>query len=49
MNYSDNGIGISELNPKNGLQNTVSRISSLKGDVIFDTENGLKIIIKFPI
>ncbi|MFV0138569.1 hypothetical protein OBK16_02795 [Empedobacter falsenii] len=51
MNYSDNGIGISELNPKNGLQNTVSRISSLKGDVIFETENvnGLKIIIKFPI
>ncbi|MFV0229600.1 hypothetical protein OBJ94_04150 [Empedobacter falsenii] len=51
MNYSDNGIGISELNPKNGLQNTVSRIFSLKGDVIFETENvnGLKIIIKFPI
>lgn len=51
MNYSDNGIGISMLKPKNGLQNTVSRISSLKGDVIFETENvnGLKIIIKFPI
>ncbi|MFV0152688.1 hypothetical protein OBJ97_05615 [Empedobacter falsenii] len=51
MNYSDNGIGISVLKPKNGLQNTVSRISSLKGDVIFETENvnGLKIIIKFPI
>lgn len=51
INYSDNGIGISELKPKNGLQNTVSRISSLKGDVIFETENvnGLKIIIKFPI
>lgn len=51
INYSDNGIGISVLKPKNGLQNTVSRISSLKGDVIFETENvnGLKIIIKFPI
>lgn len=51
INYSDNGVGISELKPKNGLQNTVSRISSINGDVIFETENknGLKIIIKFPI
>lgn len=51
INYSDNGIGISELKLKNGLKNTVSRISSLNGDVIFETENinGLKIIITFPI
>lgn len=51
INYSDNGIGISDLKPKNGLQNTVSRISNLNGDVIFETENvnGLKIKIKFPI
>jgi len=51
INYSDNGIGISELKPKNGLQNTVSRISNLNGDVIFDMENvnGLKITITFPV
>ncbi|WP_334124481.1 tetratricopeptide repeat protein [Empedobacter brevis] len=51
INYSDNGIGISELKPKNGLQNTVSRISNLDGDVIFDMENanGLKITITFPV
>ncbi|QLL58737.1 MULTISPECIES: tetratricopeptide repeat-containing sensor histidine kinase [Empedobacter] len=51
INYSDDGIGISDLKPKNGLQNTVSRISNLNGDVIFETENvnGLKIKIKFPI
>ncbi|MGV0965237.1 tetratricopeptide repeat-containing sensor histidine kinase [Empedobacter falsenii] len=51
INYSDNGIGVSDLKPKNGLQNTVSRISNLNGDVIFETENvnGLKIKIKFPI
>ena len=51
INYSDNGIGISDLKPKNGLQNTVSRISNLSGDVIFETENvkGLKIKINFPI
>lgn len=51
INYSDNGIGIPELKLKNGLKNTVSRISSLNGDVIFETENinGLKIIITFPI
>ncbi len=51
INYSDNGIGISDLKPKNGLQNTVSRISNLNGDVIFETENvnGLKIKIIFPI
>lgn len=51
INYSDDGIGISDLKPKNSLQNTVSRISNLNGDVIFETENvnGLKIKIKFPI
>ena len=51
INYSDDGIGISDLKPKNGLQNTVSRISNLNGDVIFETENvkGLKIKINFPI
>ena len=51
INYSDDGIGISDLKPKNGLQNTVSRISNLNGDVIFETENvnGLKIKIIFPI
>ena len=50
INYTDNGIGISELKPKNGLQNTGNRINNINGQLIFDTENnnGLKIIIAFP-
>ena len=50
INYTDNGIGISELKPKNGLQNTGNRINNINGQLIFDTENnnGLKIIISFP-
>lgn len=50
--YSDNGVGISgELMYKNGLSSTVSRIESLRGEIIFDTktEKGLKINISFPV
>ncbi|MCI3937549.1 tetratricopeptide repeat protein [Chryseobacterium aahli] len=49
--YSDNGIGISEFSPKNGLQNTESRINSIGGTINFDTktENGLKINLSFPV
>ncbi|QQV02648.1 MULTISPECIES: tetratricopeptide repeat protein [Chryseobacterium] len=48
--YSDNGIGISEFFPKNGVQNTESRINSIGGTINFDTktENGLKITLSFP-
>ncbi|MCU7617437.1 hypothetical protein NZ698_09525 [Chryseobacterium sp. PBS4-4] len=48
--YSDNGIGISEFSPKNGLQNTESRINSIGGTINFDTktENGLIITLSFP-
>ncbi|MXS72686.1 ATP-binding protein [Flavobacteriaceae bacterium W22] len=48
--YSDNGIGISEFSPKNGIQNTESRINSIGGTINFDTktENGLKITLSFP-
>lgn len=48
--YSDNGIGISEFSPKNGVQNTESRINSIGGTINFDTktENGLKITLSFP-
>ena len=47
--YSDNGIGISEFSPKNGLQNTESRINSIGGTINFGTktENGLKITLSF--
>ncbi|WP_287442403.1 hypothetical protein [Algoriella sp.] len=50
INYTDNGIGISVLKPKNGLQNTGNRIKSINGQLIFETENinGLKITISFP-
>nr|WP_314494736.1 hypothetical protein [uncultured Chryseobacterium sp.] len=48
--YSDNGIGISMYSPKNGLQNTESRINSIGGTINFDTktESGLKINLSFP-
>ena len=48
--YSDNGIGISGFSPKNGVQNTESRINSIGGTINFDTktENGLKITLSFP-
>lgn len=48
--YSDNGVGISEFSPKNGVQNTESRINSIGGTINFDTktENGLKITLSFP-
>ncbi|MDR2237436.1 MAG: hypothetical protein LBE92_15045 [Chryseobacterium sp.] len=51
IQYTDNGIGISgDLIHKNGLTNTVSRIDTIKGAIIFDnkTEKGLKINISFP-
>ncbi|KQS92995.1 ATP-binding protein [Chryseobacterium sp. Leaf394] len=50
--YSDNGIGIQNKSFfKKGLQNVVSRIENLNGDIIFDTETekGLKINLSFPI
>ncbi|WEK68737.1 MAG: hypothetical protein P0Y62_12860 [Candidatus Chryseobacterium colombiense] len=49
--YTDNGIGISgDVIYKNGLSSTVSRIETIKGEIIFDTqtEKGLKINISFP-
>lgn len=50
--YTDNGIGIpGEIIYKNGLSSTVSRIETIKGEIIFDTktERGLKINISFPV
>ncbi|MBD8082119.1 tetratricopeptide repeat-containing sensor histidine kinase [Chryseobacterium caseinilyticum] len=52
ISYSDNGIGIQNKSFfKKGLQNVVSRIENLNGDIIFDTETekGLKINLSFPI
>lgn len=52
ISYSDNGIGIQNKSFfKKGLQNVVSRIENLNGDIIFDneTEKGLKINLSFPI
>lgn len=51
ISYSDNGKGINELNPKNGLKNTETRIKSISGNIIFETGNvsGLKIQISFPV
>ena len=52
ISYSDNGIGIKEKSFfKNGLQNVVSRIENLNGDITFDTETetGLKITFSVPV
>ena len=41
INYSDNGIGASEmLKFKNGLQNAENRILAIKGTITFETESG---------
>ena len=51
ISYTDNGIGIKEFSPKNGLQNMENRINAINGTIIFDTEtnNLLKINISFPV
>lgn len=52
INYIDNGVGIKEKQfYKNGLQNVVSRIENLNGEITFDTETetGLKINFSFPV
>jgi len=51
ISYTDNGIGIKNLSPKNGLQNMENRINAINGTIIFDTEtnNLLKINISFPV
>ncbi|WP_379969487.1 ATP-binding protein [Epilithonimonas sp. UC225_85] len=51
ISYTDNGIGIEKISPKNGLQNMENRIHAINGKIIFDTEtkNLLKINISFPV
>lgn len=51
INYSDNGIGCSDLlNLKKGLQNAENRILSINGTIIFETETnkGFKAKLKIP-
>jgi signal transduction histidine kinase len=51
INYSDNGIGCSELlNLKKGLQNAENRILSINGTITFETETnkGFKAKLKIP-
>ena len=49
--YADNGIGINNFSPGNGIRNTETRIKSISGLITFDTKpnQGLKIKISFPI
>ncbi len=51
ITYFDDGIGMKAVSPKNGLQNTETRIQSILGSITFDntTEKGLKILISFPL
>lgn len=49
--YTDNGKGIKDFSPGNGLRNTETRIKSILGVITFETEPGqwLKVKISFPI
>lgn len=52
IDYKDNGVGIPEgLELGNGLSNTVNRIKSINGQVIFgkSSEEGASISIRFPL
>ncbi|WP_298547166.1 hypothetical protein [uncultured Aquimarina sp.] len=52
VNYFDNGKGasVTEMNKKNGLKNTESRIQAINGTIKFDTEkgDGFKAEIRIP-
>lgn len=49
--YTDNGKGIKDFSPGNGLRNTETRIKSISGLITFDTkpDQGLKVKISLPI
>nr|WP_199158180.1 tetratricopeptide repeat-containing sensor histidine kinase [Pedobacter sp. ASV2] len=49
--YFDNGKGIENFSPGNGLRNTETRIKSISGIITFDTKphEGLNIKFSFPI
>jgi len=51
IHYSDDGKGFpSDLEYGNGLRNTVNRIKSLNGEIIFGkSEKGASIVISFPL
>lgn len=51
ISYIDNGKGIKDFSPGNGLTNTETRIKSIAGLITFDTKpnEGLKVNISFPI
>jgi len=51
IQYTDNGFGVpGNFSYKNGLRNTVSRIETIAGEIIFDNtiEKGFRIYISFP-
>ncbi len=52
IHYSDNGKGFpADINYGNGLRNTVNRIQSLQGHIIFgkSDQGGASITIRFPL
>jgi signal transduction histidine kinase len=50
ISYSDNGVGFNKVNlKKNGLQNAVNRIETIKGTITFDGITGFKCKISVPI
>jgi two-component sensor histidine kinase len=49
--YVDNGVGMGQASPKNGLQNTENRMNGIGGRITFESihEKGLEVTISFPL
>ncbi|WP_299059165.1 hypothetical protein [uncultured Polaribacter sp.] len=48
LNYSDNGIGSSDLKKGNGLNSIEDRVTLLKGDLTIDVNSGFTVRITIP-
>ncbi|OSY89134.1 hypothetical protein WH52_00300 [Tenacibaculum holothuriorum] len=49
IEYKDNGVGVDKLKIKNGLQNMETRIKSVGGTIIFESENQKGFQAKFQL
>ncbi|QIG89986.1 tetratricopeptide repeat protein [Chryseobacterium sp. POL2] len=50
IRYKDNGVGLQDNQPKNGLKNTVNRIAVMHGKINFESSKneGLKVNLEIP-
>ncbi|SKB60569.1 hypothetical protein SAMN05660841_01442 [Sphingobacterium nematocida] len=51
ITYKDNGGGVKEINGRNGILNTKTRIQGMGGKIIFESKevDGLRINIQIPV